>query len=151
MARLAAGQIKSYWLTAGGDPARADLMTAIALAESGGRTDAINPGRGAGGRPTNEYSVGLWQINTLVHKKFSRSQLTDPNINASEAVRIYKMQGLRAWGAYTDGRYRQYVSAAGASPSQLPANVSPSSPTIAGLGTTGLILAGLFVFLLLDD
>lgn len=150
--KLSAGQIKSYWLGAGGDPSRADLMTAIALAESReGQTDAINPGRGAGGRPTNEYSVGLWQINTLVHKNYTREQLKDPAINAREAVRIYNSQGLRAWGSYTDGRYRRYLDAAGATASALPAAAGLTTPAAAGLGTMGLAAFGMILFLLLKD
>lgn len=126
MPKLTPSQIRSYWLSAGGGsnvvkstsgPIALDvLMTAISLAESReGDPAAINPGVGAGGRRTNEYSVGLWQINTWVHKRFTVDQLKDPAINASEAVRIYRLQGLRAWGAYTDGRYRSFLNRAGAS------------------------------------
>ena len=45
-------------LQAGFTPDQAVTMTAIALAESGGNTDALNS--------TGEHSVGLWQINTAV-------------------------------------------------------------------------------------
>ena len=122
MARYTAGQLQSLWLSAGGSSGSVRIstgetlplpvvMAAIALAESSGNASAVNPGYGAGGRRTREYSVGLWQINTLVHKVYTREQLTDPHKNALEAVRIYRLQGLRAWGAYTDGRYRQYLTA----------------------------------------
>ena len=122
MARLSAAQLQTLWLQAGGSNGSIRIgtgqtlslpvvMAAIALAESReGDPAAINPGYGAGGRRTNEYSVGLWQINTLVHKNYSVDQLKDPLINAREAVRIFRLEGLRAWGAYTDGRYRQYLS-----------------------------------------
>lgn len=86
------------------------LMAAISMGESSGNPNAINPGVGAGGKPTKEYSVGLWQINTLVHKNYTVEQLKNPQINAKEAVRILKSQGLRAWGAYTDGRYKKYLA-----------------------------------------
>jgi hypothetical protein len=118
-----ASQLATLWLQAGGSNALARIstgetlplsvvMAAVALAESSGRADAVNPGYGAGGRRTNEYSVGLWQINTLVHRNYTREQLKDPLTNAREAVRIYGVQGLRAWGSYTDGRYRQFLAAA---------------------------------------
>lgn len=126
MARLSAGQIQSLWIGAGGAADKAALMSAIALAESNGITTAINPGIGAGGRRTNEYSVGLWQINTLAHRNYSIEQLKNPEINAREAVRIYREQGLRAWGAYTDGRYRSYIAAANAAAS---GGISPFAGT----------------------
>lgn len=88
------------------------LMSAISYQESGGNSEAINPGVGAGGRRTNEYSVGLYQINTYAHKNYSVAQLKNPTINAKEALRIYKSQGLRAWGGYTDGGYKKYLSGA---------------------------------------
>jgi len=80
------------------------LMQAIGTAESSGCTDAI--GTIAKSR---EYSVGVWQINTLVHKRFTVEQLKDPATNAHEALRIYQSEGLRAWGAYQDNRYKKYL------------------------------------------
>jgi hypothetical protein len=85
------------------------LMSAIGMSESSGCTDII--GTIAKGR---EYSVGVWQINTLVHKRFSIEQLKDPTINAGEALRIYNLQGLNAWGAYYDNRYKKYLPASSA-------------------------------------
>lgn len=155
MARLSASQIKSLWLEAGGDPSKATLMTAIALAESReGDPNAVNPGVGHGGVHTNEYSVGLWQINTLVHKNYTVEQLKDPHINALEAVRIYRAQGLRAWGSYTDGRYRQYMSAAGADAGDITDIVpDPDSPALGDAGTWLIYGLGfvLFYLVVIDD
>ena len=88
MARYTAGQLQSLWLSAGGSSGSVRIstgeslplpvvMAAIALAESSGNASAVNPGYGAGGQRTREYSVGLWQINTLVHKVYTREQLLD--------------------------------------------------------------------------
>ena len=82
------------------------LMAAIGMAESSGRTDALN------NRPGREYSVGLWQINLLAHREYTQPQMEDPVQNARAALAIYRREGLRAWGSYTDGRYRQYLNAA---------------------------------------
>ena len=38
--------------------------------------------------------------------------MEDPLQNARAALAIYRSQGLRAWGSYTDGRYRQYLTSA---------------------------------------
>lgn len=119
--RLSPSQIKALWLAAGGPVNEAVDMTAIALGESGGYTGAYNPGRsGAGGTNSTEYSVGIWQINTLAHRNYSIEQLKDPQINAREAVRIFRSQGKRAWGAWTDGRYRQYLDEARAAAGEVP-------------------------------
>jgi hypothetical protein len=51
-------QIEALWVQAGGPKDAAPLMAAIAIAESGGNTDALN-----NNPATKDYSVGLWQIN----------------------------------------------------------------------------------------
>jgi hypothetical protein len=57
MARqLNARQLARLWVRAGGDPSKSKTAAAIALAESGGRVDALNP-------RAPDYSVGPWQIN----------------------------------------------------------------------------------------
>jgi hypothetical protein len=119
-------------------------MAAIGMAESSGRPEAVNPGN----PPGREYSVGLWQINMKAHgtRYGTEAQLKDPLTNARGALAIYRMQGLRAWGAYTDGRYRRYLaasqaaagggSAGGGLPATLPA---PSN--------SGIYIAGAFLLL----
>lgn len=111
MARYSIGQLQTILRQAGWPEDLIVTMAAIGMAESSGNSDAINPGYGPGGRRTREYSVGLWQINTLVHKNYTVAQLKDPITNAREALRIYRMQGLRAWGAYIDKRYQRYMAA----------------------------------------
>jgi hypothetical protein len=82
------------------------IMSAIGMAESSGRSNALN------NRAGSEYSVGIWQINLLAHREYSRPQMEDALQNARAALAIYRREGLRAWGSYTDGRYRQYLSSA---------------------------------------
>jgi len=69
-------------------------FSALALYESSGCAGIINDGSSTN---SVEYSVGLWQINTRVHKNYTVQQLTNPVINAKEALRIYKSQGFNAW------------------------------------------------------
>lgn len=80
------------------------LMSAISTQESGRKDEAY--GTIAKGR---EISIGIFQINTVVHKNYSIAQLRNPVINAKEAYRIYKSQGLNAWGAYYDNKYKKYL------------------------------------------
>lgn len=110
MARYSIGQLQTILRQAGWPEELIVIMAAVGMAESSGNSEAINPGHGAGGRRTREYSVGLWQINTLVHRNYTVGQLKDPITNAREALRIYRMQGLRAWGAYIDKRYQRYMA-----------------------------------------
>ena len=72
-------QLKDLWIQAGGSPTFADMAAAVAMAESGGRSDAVN-------NNNNDGSIdrGLWQINS-VHGKQSTF---DPMNNARAAVGI---------------------------------------------------------------
>lgn len=94
------------WTDNGGPAKLANLMAAIALAESGGQVDA---------KHTNDdgsVDYGLWQINSA-HKAYDPQRLLDdPNYNAKAAVAVYKSQGLGAWTTYSSGRYRDYLHGA---------------------------------------
>lgn len=89
------GQLARLWMQAGGDPGQAQLMAAIALAESGGNPGAQNP----------SGATGLWQI---LGNPFPGNAM-DPLTNARMAVAKYQSQGLGAWEAYTRGMHQQYM------------------------------------------
>lgn len=76
------------------------LAAAVALGESLGYVGAKNIN-------SREYSVGLWQINTKVHP-YSPADMRDPVKNAAAAFAIYSKRGWQPWGAYTNGRYKQF-------------------------------------------
>jgi hypothetical protein len=74
-------EIYQVCLTAGFNPDQAVTWTAIALAESGGNTDAHNP--------SGEDSWGLWQINVDPAVRPNHwGDLTDPVNNARAALEI---------------------------------------------------------------
>jgi hypothetical protein len=80
-----------------------NMAAAVAMAESAGNPDALNV-------TPRERSVGLWQINVRVHKEVSEEALRSPLTNAAVAFGIFtKAKGWRPWGAYTDGRYKQFL------------------------------------------
>jgi hypothetical protein len=95
VAQFTYGQLESLWIQAGGSRALAPLMAAIALAESGGNSDARNP----------SGASGLWQIlgNPFPGNAF------DPATNAKMAVAKYHEQGLTAWETYTSGAYKRFM------------------------------------------
>lgn len=92
------------------------VMTAVALAESGGNERAHNY------KPsTRDDSYGLWQINMYGdlgpdrRRRFglsSNDQLYDPVTNAKVAGRIWRASGFTPWSAYRNGKYEQYLDRA---------------------------------------
>jgi hypothetical protein len=93
------GQLEALWIQAGGSQALAPLMAAIAEAESSGNPTAENP----------SGATGLWQILGAVNPA-DQPNLTDPTVNAKEAVLKYQSQGLGAWVTYTSGAYMPFLS-----------------------------------------
>ena len=117
----AAGEIKTAQLVqlakeAGFTDEQAVIMGAIGSAESSGNPMAHN----TKGR---DNSYGLWQVNMLDElgverrKKYglsSNEELFDPKINIQIAKDIFDEAGgsFQPWGAYTDGRYQEYLGTA---------------------------------------
>lgn len=134
--------LAQLWIDAGGSPALANTMAAIAEAESSGQVGSVG-----GPNSNGTYDYGLWQINSS-HTQFNKQQLTtDPLYNAKAAVSIFKSQGLGAWSTYNNQKYLQFISGAanaqytGANPTYggtRPGGGPPgSSPSSSG-GATGV-------------
>jgi cell wall-associated NlpC family hydrolase len=102
VATLTAREIYRAARTAGFSPDQATTMTAIALAESGGRSEAHNS-RG-------EDSVGLFQINRNAHPWAHSMDLTEPVVNARAAYRISE-QGttIAPWTTTHRGDQARYL------------------------------------------
>jgi len=103
------GELEDLWIQAGGPPRLAPLMAAIAMAESSGDPGARNP----------SGASGLWQI---LGQPFP-GDVFDPLTNARMAVAKWQTQGLKAWQAYTNGRYKQFYK--GGVPAQQPVYENP--------------------------
>ena len=108
MSVLSYAQLKAVWLqgaagTQYATNAWSSLMAAIAEAESGGNTDALNPTDNGG----TQTSWGLWQISLGNHDAPSPNW-NNPVVNAQLAVGKLQSQGLGAWGTYTSGAYQAY-------------------------------------------
>lgn len=96
--------IKALWLNAGGDPSRADIAVAVALAESGGKTDAQHV------NTNGTIDRGIWQINS-VH---GAQSTFDPANNASAAVSISKNgTDWTPWTTFNSGAYKQFLGKSG--------------------------------------
>lgn len=124
MSSLTYAQLEGLWLqvakgTKYGTKAWAALMAAIAEAESGGNPNATNPADN-GGRQT---SWGLWQISLGNHQAPSPAW-ADPATNAQLALGKLQDQGLDAWGTYTSGAYRAYLSGSTTPDANVPGNTA---------------------------
>lgn len=105
MARLSASQIAQHAYNAGFRGKALTTSIAVAMGESGGKTDA----RGDGG-----WSIGLWQIYRKAHPQYSEAYLLDPANNARAAFEVYNSAGQRftPWTIYKNGVYLLYMSTA---------------------------------------
>jgi Lysozyme like domain len=107
---LSYAQLKGVWLGASKGTryhsnAWASLMAAIAEAESSGDPLATNPTDNNG----TQTSWGLWQISDGNHSE-PAPNWADPNENAKLAIQKLDGQGLSAWGTYTSGAYKWFLS-----------------------------------------
>ena len=81
-----------------------NIAVQIALAESGGNTNAYNPELAAGTRP-GSGSRGLWQIYGSAHPEFNNDGAFDPATNARAAYKVFREAGNRftPWSTYNQG------------------------------------------------
>ena len=152
MAELTAGEIYGVARGAGFSPDQAVTFTAIALAESSGRTDAL--------ASKGEHSIGLWQVNVAASvRRNTWGDLTDPAVNARAAYEISRSgTSLQPWtvtharNAGTARDYRRYLDEAQAArasstatspasdaqpPTDAPAPANPASTGLVGPDVTG--------------
>ncbi|MFN8075916.1 MAG: transglycosylase SLT domain-containing protein [Kineosporiaceae bacterium] len=103
MPRYSAEQIYAYALEAGFDPHSATTMTAIAMAESRGNSDAH--------ATHGEDSRGLWQVNARAHPELARRfDLWDPADNARAAFEVSRGgHDVSPWTTTHGGTRASYV------------------------------------------
>ena len=128
-------QLEGLWINAGGDKTLAPLAAAIAMAESGGCSAAVNPTDNDG----TQTSWGLWQISDGTHNQPVSGILT-PSTNAAQAVAKYKgAGGFSPWGTYTSGAYKQFYSGSTTPDQNVPGG---SSSSAAGSDSSATCLIG---------
>lgn len=142
MTNLSADQIAAYAYQAGFRGQALTIAVAVALAESGGRSDA----RGDTTLTDRTWgpSIGLWQIRSLWTDKGSggqRDELAnkDPRTNARHAYQISGHgQNWQPWSTYTNGAYRTHLTQARAAAQHASANHGAGAgPTRGGHGGGG--------------
>jgi hypothetical protein len=149
MPTLTPAQIYTLASNVGLSSTAAATATLIALAESGGRTDA----EGDIGLQNATWgpSVGLWQIRSLKaeygkgNSVRDASRLKDPEFNAfAMSVISNKGQNFKPWTTFTSGAYKKQASkltagslVAGALGSALPDGLGVAPGQAAGAATDG--------------
>lgn len=139
MAQLSINEVARLALDAGWSGSAAAIATAIAMAESGGRTDA----RGDTTIQTAKWgpSIGLWQIRSLKAEKGTgglRDEIAnlDPATNAKHAYIISEGgKNWRPWSVYTSGAYLRYLAQAQAAVGNPAASVSGVGASAGGVGS----------------
>jgi hypothetical protein len=100
-------QLAGLALNAGVPSSNLQVASAIAMAESGGDSNLVNPGRS--GDP--EYSVGLWQVNIRAHPQYTEAQMKNPQLNAAAMFKISNGgTNWYPWGSYTNGSYKSFMT-----------------------------------------
>lgn len=143
MAQLKPQEIASLLQQQGIAKEKIPTMTAIALAESGGRAQAFNP-------TGLDKSYGLFQVNMYGGlgparmKQFGlkeEKELFDPETNVRAAKGILGSQGLGAWSVYKSGKYKEFLPQAQAAVQQLGQGTEqkPEQVATASKGNTYII------------
>jgi hypothetical protein len=128
---LTAAQIAKLAYDAGARGDNIAVAAAVALAESGGRTDAVSKRNTDG-----TFDRGLWQIND-VHTQYDRAKLvSDPAYNARAAAEVSSnWSNFTPWTTYKDKTYRKYLGqATDASSSTSSSSSTPIDLSIPGTG-----------------
>ena len=106
MARLNDFEIAEIAVDVGFARTHARTAVAVALAESGGRTDVVNE---AGNVPPSR-DRGLWQINSYWHPEVSDREAFDPVQCGRAAYRISKSGAdWHPWATWTSGAYLSFA------------------------------------------
>lgn len=117
MATLSLAQLKGLAQQVGLSGNNVNIAAAIAMAESGGNTQAYNP-ETAAGTAQGHGSRGLWQIYGAAHPQYNNSSMFDALSNAKAMYAVSSGgRNWNPWSTYTSGAYRQYLNGASSTPS----------------------------------
>lgn len=108
MANLSDSQLANVVRQAGFPDSAQATAIAIALAESGGRTDAVNRKNSNG-----SIDYGLFQINSIHKDLLARGSWSDPVSNARMAFSVSSGgTNWKPWVVYKTGAYRMFLARA---------------------------------------
>ena len=100
----------------GMSPGNAKVLAAVGMGESGGNAGIDTVQSGLDPNKSNEYSLGLFQINAQAHgsklarRGWTAEDLRDPNKNAAIAVEVFnEAGGFTPWSVYNKGLHKPYL------------------------------------------
>jgi Lysozyme like domain len=129
--KLSFSQLVALAQSVGLSPSNANTAASVALAESGGNTANLN-----NNPATQDYSVGLWQINlfgNLANGRPSAGTLYTPQGNAAAMAKISSGgTNWTPWTTFTSGLSSRYMPGGSLSGSPI---MSTSSTTASGYST----------------
>ena len=109
-------EMQNLLMNAGMSKDNARILSAVGKGESGGRAGIDTVKSGLDPTKSNEYSVGLFQINAPFHmdklkkRGYTVEDLRDPQKNANIAVDVFNEFGsFTPWTVYNDNKYQQYL------------------------------------------
>jgi hypothetical protein len=98
--RFSRAELAALWIRAGGNPGRAQLAAAVALAESAGIPDAVG----------EDQRAGLWQPPAWGNHHSLVRALLNPLANAQVTVTLTKNgDDWSAFPGYTNGTYLRFL------------------------------------------
>ena len=110
-------KMTEYAIQAGFSPTNARTMAAISMGESGGNAGIDTVQSGLDPNKSNEYSIGLAQINVQAHgdklrrRGWTEADLRDPLKNMTIAKEVYDEVGsFKPWSVYQKGLHHQYLN-----------------------------------------
>lgn len=135
-------QLEQLWINAGGPASQAPIAAAIALAESQGNANALNPNDNGG----RQSSFGLWQISNGTHTP-PAANWADPAENARLAVAKWKAgsppgtgPNFRPWGTFTSGAYKANLSNKTTPDPNVPPNPSAVQAQVGASGSADCLV-----------
>ena len=109
-------EMQNLLMNAGMSKDNARILSAVGMGESGGRAGIDTVKSGLDPTKSNEFSIGLWQINAPVHmdklkkRGYTVEDLRDPQKNANITVDVFNEVGsFTPWTVYNDNKYQQYL------------------------------------------
>ena len=110
-------QMTDFAIQGGFSPENARTMAAIGMGESGGNAGIDTVQSGLDPNKSNEYSIGLSQINVQAHQSkldrrgWSEADLRDPVKNMTIAKEVYDEVGsFKPWSVFQKGLHQQYLN-----------------------------------------
>jgi len=110
-------QMTDFAIQGGFSPENARTMAAIGMGESGGNAGIDTVQSGLDPNKSNEFSVGLTQINMQAHgdklnrRGWTEADLRDPVKNMTIAKEVFDEVGsFKPWSVFQKGLHQQYLN-----------------------------------------